>query len=541
MAAGNLDRSDRARAPVGEQVQEVVDPNAAAVEVAASGAAPLGEHGEEVGDADVAVPVGPSNPAPPLAHTVAYHDLTEETPTRLAGDASIGAADTAEKDYAWGDVDRDGDVDLVVVRKEPYTTSGRRRNVLFVNEDGVLTDRTDQYATAADDGGQGFLDLTNDRDVLLVDVNGDEWPDIVTATVCNGCPGLPKTITHPRIYLNLGNDPGGAWLGFQYVESLIPQLPQAPNFCAVAAGDLTGNGYPDLYFVDYESGLEDRLLVNGGPENPGHFTDESGARLSEGMLESSFGTAAVIADMNGDTWNDIVKSENGPVEVFYNAGGGIFSTLETTYSDAAYHADVGDLNGDGMLDIIVADDNVDRYLLNNGNGLDGLADFTTFMFPQSTDGFGSNMVIADLNNDTFYDVLIADVDVDIEGCVRVTDILRNNGDPPDVTFTPDAGGIPDGMLVGVHDLGVFDIDGDCRLDLVIGRCSGTEVWMSQPTIPGCPCPGDLDGDGHVGITDFLQLLAVWGPNPGHPADLDGDGNVGITDFLQLLASWGPCL
>ncbi len=21
---------------------------------------------------------------------------------------------------------------------------------------------------------------------------------------------------------------------------------------------------------------------------------------------------------------------------------------------------------------------------------------------------------------------------------------------------------------------------------------------------------------------------------------DGDGNVGITDFLQLLAAWGPC-
>jgi len=24
-------------------------------------------------------------------------------------------------------------------------------------------------------------------------------------------------------------------------------------------------------------------------------------------------------------------------------------------------------------------------------------------------------------------------------------------------------------------------------------------------------------------------------------DFDGDGNVGITDFLELLANWGPCL
>jgi hypothetical protein len=58
----------------------------------------------------------------------------------------------------------------------------------------------------------------------------------------------------------------------------------------------------------------------------------------------------------------------------------------------------------------------------------------------------------------------------------------------------------------------------------------------------CPlgCLGDLDGDGDVGITDFLELLGAWGPNPGHPADLDGDGDVGITDFLQLLGAWGPC-
>lgn len=54
------------------------------------------------------------------------------------------------------------------------------------------------------------------------------------------------------------------------------------------------------------------------------------------------------------------------------------------------------------------------------------------------------------------------------------------------------------------------------------------------------CPGDLDCDGFVGITDFLGLLAVWGPNPGHPADLDGDGSVGIVDFLMLLGNWGAC-
>jgi agmatine/peptidylarginine deiminase len=53
-------------------------------------------------------------------------------------------------------------------------------------------------------------------------------------------------------------------------------------------------------------------------------------------------------------------------------------------------------------------------------------------------------------------------------------------------------------------------------------------------------PADLDGDGVVGVSDFLLLLAVWGPcaDPDDcPADLDGSGDVGVNDFLLLLAAW----
>jgi hypothetical protein len=58
-----------------------------------------------------------------------------------------------------------------------------------------------------------------------------------------------------------------------------------------------------------------------------------------------------------------------------------------------------------------------------------------------------------------------------------------------------------------------------------------------------PPPGDLDGDGTVGIFDFLELLGQWGPCDGPcpprcPADLGGDCSVGITDLLSLLANWG---
>ncbi len=52
--------------------------------------------------------------------------------------------------------------------------------------------------------------------------------------------------------------------------------------------------------------------------------------------------------------------------------------------------------------------------------------------------------------------------------------------------------------------------------------------------------GDIDGDGIVGIVDFLALLGDWGPCVEECclADLDLDGEVGCTDFLLLLGNWG---
>ena len=64
--------------------------------------------------------------------------------------------------------------------------------------------------------------------------------------------------------------------------------------------------------------------------------------------------------------------------------------------------------------------------------------------------------------------------------------------------------------------------------------------LSGTTPPDEPCPADLDGDGSVGISDLLALLAAWGTDPGGPPDLDDDGTVGINDLLILLGSWGPC-
>lgn len=57
-----------------------------------------------------------------------------------------------------------------------------------------------------------------------------------------------------------------------------------------------------------------------------------------------------------------------------------------------------------------------------------------------------------------------------------------------------------------------------------------------------PVPGDADGDGVVGVTDFLTVLGSWGPcpdpcPPSCPADFDDDCTIGIADFLIVLGNW----
>ena len=55
--------------------------------------------------------------------------------------------------------------------------------------------------------------------------------------------------------------------------------------------------------------------------------------------------------------------------------------------------------------------------------------------------------------------------------------------------------------------------------------------------------GDFDGDGQVGIADFLAFVTAFGThseqeNFDPKFDLDNDGTVGIADFLIFVASYG---
>lgn len=52
-----------------------------------------------------------------------------------------------------------------------------------------------------------------------------------------------------------------------------------------------------------------------------------------------------------------------------------------------------------------------------------------------------------------------------------------------------------------------------------------------------PLPGDLNGDGVIGVPDLLVMLGDWGL-ASSPADLNDDATVDVLDLLLLLANWG---
>jgi hypothetical protein len=61
----------------------------------------------------------------------------------------------------------------------------------------------------------------------------------------------------------------------------------------------------------------------------------------------------------------------------------------------------------------------------------------------------------------------------------------------------------------------------------------------EPYVP--ECPGDLDGDADVDLSDLAQLLAHYGTPSGadyEDGDLDGDGDVDLSDLAALLAVYG---
>ena len=438
-------------------------------------------------------------------------------PSRMQFDTD----DPEEKDITVGDLDNDGDDDVLVVRKFPFSSPGARSNLLLVNEDGILVDRTLEYmptfATVPDDS----------RDVRLLDANNDGWMDIVTVTTFSDT---------PRLYINQCANENGAWQGYVDVPNWFsPAFPIGPKFCAVGVGDINEDGFDDLFFVDYDNSLDNRLLINN---QDGTFTDETSTRLSNSIANVGFGTSAAIVDFNGDGFNDILVLESGLMRFLRNDGTGTFlnnSQVQTLANTAVYMFELADFNNDGRPDVYITDDGQDYVIYNNSTNANGTVNTTVVTHTNSsrTTGFNGNTHPADVDNDGWIDMGVCDVDVDIPGCNRTYAVLRNNTtgltDPNNnITLSWNVN--------GSHDMGWLDINCDGRLDMFVADCDTYYMFVQEHKV----LLGDVNRDGSINLLDvsaFIDVLASSGCNA--QADTNGDGENNLLDvpsFVDLLGS-----
>lgn len=327
---------------------------------------------------------------------------------------------------------------------------------------------------------------------------------------------------------------------------------------AVSAGDLDGDGRPDLVTANHAGEIEEgcgvhtlSVLRNRGR---GTFTTRRDLQATGCPL------GVAIGDLNGDgrqdlvsaNWSDPEDPDAGvsTVSVFLNQGKGSFAPrVDYLTGPGAGSIAIADLNGDRLPDVATgtvpsfgcADVVTVSVLLNNGDGTLG---------PRRNYRTGScpSLVVGDLDSNNTPDLVTAN---DIGNTISM---LHNRGDG---TF----GSRRDYHAVEPESIALGDLDRDGRLDVVtavvtanvIGngllvlynRGQGTFLRRSYPTGPSPTAVRveDIDGDRrpdvvyaheadsvsvlrNAGGGRFLSRLSYWGaydPVDAATADFDGDG------------------
>jgi hypothetical protein len=153
-----------------------------------------------------------------------------------------------------------------------------------------------------------------------------------------------------------------------FAATAIYGVGEAPQ--TVTAGDLNGDGFPELVTANLADGTLSILFNNGDGTFKEPFTP-----IGVGPVRD-----VAIADMTNDGIPDIVtETENvdGAILVFPGLGDGtFFSAIETSFGvHNITSIGVTDLNDDGNQDVIVGfrDEGVVRVFIGNGNGTFGPA------------------------------------------------------------------------------------------------------------------------------------------------------------------------
>ena len=304
--------------------------------------------------------------------TFLFRDVAEETGLwpHVAGIAGHGTG--------WGDVDGDGWADLYVgtFGAEPY---GSKPHQFFRNVKGKFQlDNQKHLQIVGRASGAVFADFDNDGDLDLYVSN-------------HAIDGKPYKLPHfstPNFLFR--NDGGGK---FSDVSAGSGACPADFPARSIAVLDYDGDGLLDL--------LVGECFFQGGKSRSRLFRNKGGLKFEDasraaGLPEKVTGFGVAAADVNGDGWPDIfLAGRNSGNRLFLSDGKGKFRELPASHAnfewqykdtndDTPCGVCFGDVNRDGLLDIVVGQ-HYDRpwntggvpvrLYLNRGYGADKLPRF----------------------------------------------------------------------------------------------------------------------------------------------------------------------
>jgi hypothetical protein len=249
-----------------------------------------------------------------------------------------GSRSTAGGVHA-GDIDNDGDIDLVVADWGTSPSQSPAKIRIFENDGaGHFTPKA-----VLDVPSQGAERGTTPTDIDLQDVNGDFALDIVL-TARNG---------QSRLYLNDGT---GTFEDVTRTKAFPKK--QGPFTFNAELCDVDGDGDLDLLFDGGANHLPrhaTQILMNDGT---GTFTDETRERIVGEPSSDDNQVRCVDVDGDGD-FDLVVASLANPTEkLLRNVDGrGHFELVDGVFprlGDPTLSLDFGDFDGDGKIDMFTA-------------------------------------------------------------------------------------------------------------------------------------------------------------------------------------------
>ena len=334
---------------------------------------------------------------------------------------------------------------------------------------------------------------------------------------------------------------------------------------AVAAGDVTGDGIPDVVITGRAADItvddgttvttvtlrrtatdleiadvtgdrhSDILAVEPTPSVIEVLADPLGADRAAPTVAPTFsgGYDTHVVDIDADGDDDMVAAncwtflgDTGNVfraEVFRNDGTGGFSRSDTLTATlpSSCGTDVGDVNGDGAIDVLMTDyysGSVHQWLG------DGAGSFLPAVVTPAC-YFALDVVVADYNADGTDDAVVL--------CGTPSAITVMAGTPAGLVRTPLT--LPYGFGAGTYLSDTGDVNGDGHLDLVLGSVNDTCATMfcvTEAPAAGRPVTYFLGG-GNLTFDTMRETVPSSTFYTLAVADVDEDG---YDDVLTPLVS-----